>query len=232
MLIDKKTYEGSVKTIFSLLLMALLIISSDPLKAQSASAEIDDPEVAKIIKEAGKTDAKLGEKLTEIYHATKKYKNVDTAIADGYIPDPMNVCETAPMLGEPSFLGAMGIHYFRPDLVGVTETSPRINGNGLHTDFMQPAVLIYEPQEDGSLALVAVENLVFQKAWHEAGYSDRPEFMGHQYFAMADNKDTETDEAHMFQPHYDLHMWLYRSNIHGLFIPFNPGVSCQNHTTG
>lgn len=208
----------------------LIFLTSISLQAQSSpSYGIDDPGAAQVIKETAMSNPDMAEKLTEIYHATKKYQDVEVALKEGYLRDPMNLCDTADMMGEPSFLGAMGIHFFRPDLVGVTATEPRIDGNGLHTDFTRPAVLIYEPQADGSLKLAAIENLVFQKGWHEAGNAERPEFMGHQYFAMQDNKDTEVDEAHMFQPHYDLHMWLYRPNQNGLFMPFNPAVSCKDH---
>ena len=64
-------------------------------------------------------------------------------------------------MGRPAADGAMGIHYFRPDLLGITAPpAPRVNGTGMHTDFRNPAILIYEPQADGSLDLVAVENLV------------------------------------------------------------------------
>jgi hypothetical protein len=75
------------------------------------------------------------------------------------------MCETAEMMGQPASRGAMGIHC-RPDLLGVTEPpNPRVNGTGTHIDFRTPAILIYEPQADGSMQLVAVENLVFAKAW-------------------------------------------------------------------
>lgn len=34
----------------------------------------------------------------------------------------------------------------------------------------QPGVLVYEPQADGSLELVAVDNLVFRDTWKRAGH--------------------------------------------------------------
>lgn len=57
-------------------------------------------------------------------------------------------------------------------VAGLTDLSledPRVNGSGIHTDFLKLAILIYEPQADGSLELVAVENLVFAGAWKEVG---------------------------------------------------------------
>ena len=80
-----------------------------------------------------------------------------------------------------------------------------------------------------SLALVAVENLVFKKAWHEAGNRGRPTFHGMPYDLMEDDPATKIDEAHMFEPHYDRHVWLYRDNPNGVFTQFNPAVTCEHH---
>ncbi len=169
--------------------------------------------------------------LAEVRTATERFRNVNVALAEGYIRDPFDLCDTAEMMGKPAYLGAMGIHYFRPDLVGVSAPpNPRVDGNGTHTDFRKPSILIYEPQKDGSLELVAVENLVFVKAWEATGAKDRPSFHGVPWDRMADDPSTATDEAHMFEPHYDRHVWLYRDNPNGIFTPFNPNVSCQHHT--
>lgn len=170
--------------------------------------------------------------LAAVRSATERYRDVNVALAEGYMRDPMNVCDTAPMMGRAAELGAMGIHYFRPDLLGITAPpNPRVNGNGTHTDFSKPAILIYEPQSDGSLELVAVENLVFIKAWEAAGNTAPPTYQGKSFDRMEDNPSTAIDEAHMFEPHYDLHVWLYRTNPNGVFAQFNPAVSCANGTT-
>jgi hypothetical protein len=168
--------------------------------------------------------------LEEVRAATERFRDVNTALAEGYIRDPADLCETASMMGLPASLGGMGIHYFRPDLLGITAPpSPRVNGAGTHTDFRRPGVLIYEPQADGTLELVAVENLVFAAAWHAAGHLQPPSFHGVPYDSMADDPHTAVDEAHMFEPHFDRHVWLYRDNPNGIFTPFNPAVSCDNH---
>jgi hypothetical protein len=169
--------------------------------------------------------------LDEVKAATLKYRDIQVALDEGFIQDPMNICETAEMMGKPAELGAMGIHYFRPDLLGITATEPRVDGTGTHTDFLNPAILIYEPQADGSMELVAVENLVFAKAWHEAGHTSPPSYLGVPYDHMIDDPDTEADEAHMFEEHYDRHVWIYRENPSGVFKPFNPNVSCKHHTS-
>ena len=168
--------------------------------------------------------------LAEVRQATERFKDVNVALAEGYIRDPNNMCETAEMMGRPAALGAMGIHYFRPDLLGITAPpSPRVNGNGTHTDFRKPSILIYEPQADGSLELVAVENLVFAEAWRAGGHTEPPSFHGVPYDSMTDDPTTAIDEAHMFEPHFDRHVWIYRENPNGVFTPLNPAVSCANH---
>lgn len=168
--------------------------------------------------------------LDQVRAATQRFRDVKVALAEGYVRDPGNICDTADMMGRPARLGAMGIHFFRPDLLGITEPpNPRVSGNGTHVDFLKPSILIYEPKADGSLELVAVENLVFQKSWHAAGNKRPPSFHGVEYDTMQDNPSTQVDEAHMFEPHYDRHVWLYRKNPSGIFAQFNPNVSCKSH---
>lgn len=168
--------------------------------------------------------------LAEVRAATERFRDVRVALAEGYIRDPFDLCETAEMMGRPAAHGAMGVHYFRPDLVGVTKPpSPRVDGDGTHTDFLQPSILIYEPQAGGSMELVAVENLVFQRAWRDSGRSAPPSFHGVQYDTMQDDPATAADEAHVFEPHFDRHVWIYRDNPSGVFAPFNPAVTCEHH---
>jgi hypothetical protein len=169
--------------------------------------------------------------LDAVRAATERFRDVEVALAEGYVRDPFDLCDTAEMMGRPAALGAMGIHYVRPDLLGITgPPSPRVSGTGTHTDFLKPAILIYEPQANGSLELVAVENLVFEDAWKAAGQTAPPSFHSVPYDYMRNDPTTSADEAHMFEPHYDRHVWLYRKNPNGIFAPFNPNVSCAHHT--
>ena len=167
--------------------------------------------------------------LDEVRAATVRYKDVKVTLAEGYMADPTNSCHVAAHMGRPSELGGMGIHYFRPDRLGI-DSAPgaRISGRTVHTDFSQPSVLIYEPNAKGELELIAVENVVFEKAWKAAGNSQAPNFQGVSWDHMADDPATATDEAHGFEPHYDLHVWLFRDNPAGMFKPFNPAVTCEH----
>ena len=171
--------------------------------------------------------------LNAVRTATQKYRDVNVAIADGYVRDPSNMCDAAEMMGKPASLGVMGIHYFRPDLLGITEPpNPRVSGTGVYTDFTKPSILIYEPQADESLQLVAVENLVFIKAWEAAGNVAPPSFQGVPYDKMVDDPNTAIDEAHNFEPHYDRHVWIDRENPNGVFAQFNPNATCKYHKGG
>lgn len=167
-------------------------------------------------------------KIEAIRAATAKYKDVNAATAAGFIPAADGACISAAAEGLPAELGGMGIHYINPAMLKITATAPRVDGMSTHTDFSNPAILLYEPQADGALKLVGVENLVFQKAWKAAGNAKPPEFAGHAWDTMADKPETAGDEAHQFMPHYDLHVWAFRDNPAGALMPFNPNVNCKS----
>lgn len=166
--------------------------------------------------------------IESVRAATLRFEDVEVALAEGYIPDPSGECSTAAAHGKPAELGAMGIHYFRPDLLGITATAPRVDGTGTHTDFLNPAILLYEPQEDGSMVLVGVENLVFQAAWEAAGHEGPPTLAGRTWDFMVNDPATAVDEAHGFTAHFDQHLW-FRDNPNGNLEPFNPRVTCAHH---
>ena len=167
--------------------------------------------------------------LEEVKSVAQRYRDVKAAIAEGYTTD--NKCVTAQMLGFPASLGAMGLHYVRRDLLGLPDKPVgRVKGTGTHTDFRKPAMLVYEPQPDGSLELVAVENLVFASAWHgTAKNKELPQFHGRAYPLLRDDPATQVDEAHGWEPHYEQHLWVLRDNPNGAYSPFNPRVTCRHH---
>ncbi|HEU0284849.1 MAG TPA: hypothetical protein VFR52_06885 [Sphingomicrobium sp.] len=168
--------------------------------------------------------------LDQVRAATERFRDVKVAVAEGYIRDPMDHCVVATDIGRPAADGAMGVHYIRMDLLGVSgPPNPRVSGTGVHTDFNKPSVLLYEPKADGSLELIGVENLVFKAAWEEAGNKQPPTYQGVDWNLMQDDPATPVDEGHMFVPHYDRHVWLYRENPKGIYEQFNPNVSCAAH---
>ena len=85
-------------------------------------------------------------------------------------------------------------------------------------------MLLYEKDRNGALQLVGVEYLVFTAAWereHGAGVAP-PQLFGQPLLAS----------GHPFVPggpiipHYELHVWLWKSNPLGMFAMWNPTVSC------
>ncbi|MDX1660453.1 MAG: hypothetical protein R3326_01570 [Gemmatimonadota bacterium] len=165
------------------------------------------------------------EDLATMRAVTEKYRDVEVAMADGYVPDPTGMCVTGAMAGDPE-LGDMGIHYFRPDLLGITEMAPPVDGSDAEIVWEKPELLVYVPDADGTMELVAIEYLVFESAWKAAGHEDPPAFHDQTFYRMADDPETEVDEAHAFTPHYELHVWTARENPAGMFAEFNPNVTC------
>jgi hypothetical protein len=164
------------------------------------------------------------ERLAAIRQANEQYQSVDAAVAAGFVSD--NMCVDAAMVGAPAAAGAMGIHYAHPTRLGITQMSPLVSGNDGVVDAAKPEIMIYEPQLDGGMKLVAVEYLVFEAAWKAAGHTDPPTLFGEEFVYMKDVPGTPQHEAHGFEPHYELHVWLYRQNPAGTFAEFNPSVSC------
>lgn len=169
--------------------------------------------------------------IENVQQATSRFESVEAALAEGYIPDPSGMCVSAAAEGLPAEWGSMGLHYIHPDLLGITATMPRVAGEGLHTAWNQPSILLYEPQADGSLVLVGVENLVFEAGWRAAGNTEAPSLLGQTWDYMADDPATPGDEAHGFEPHWDQHVW-FRENPSGSLMPFNPAVTCDHHLGG
>ncbi len=192
-----------------LMLITTILATAMPLNADAGAADVTA-------------------QIAAIKAATARFEDVNVALAEGYIRDPMDHCVTAGAEGLPAEWGAMGIHYIHPQQLGITAAEPRVDGNGLHTDFMKPSILLYEPQSDGSLKLVGVENLVFEKAWKAAGNNDAPVFAGRKWDRMADDPKTPGDEAHGFEPHFDQHIWFVE-NPTGNMMPFNPAITCEHH---
>ena len=161
--------------------------------------------------------------IEEVRAATEKYRDVQAAIADGYVRDPMDLCETPYHMGSTEQTGVMGVHFLRLDLLGIDSAHTRLDVTGTHTDFREPAALVYEPQADGSLTLVAVENMVSAAAWRARGHEEPPAFHGEPYEFRAD------DAGMSLAAHYDKHLWLFRENPSGVSAQYNPTVTCQHH---
>jgi hypothetical protein len=104
--------------------------------------------------------------------------------------------------------GAMGVHFLNPALIG-PEVDPK-----------KPQLLVYEPDAEGKLTLVAVEWLVPLAT----GVTERPVLFGRPFDGpMEGHEPLLPRELH----HYDLHAWLWKDNPEGMFHPVNRDVTCE-----
>jgi hypothetical protein len=197
-----------------------------------ACAEGDSPDAAPDATE--QTSSALPAEIEAARTANDKYSDVTIALAEGYIEDPSGMCVAAADVGAPPELGQMGIHYVNLVYLGAAlpagDGPPppgfRLDGSDAVVDPARPEILVYEPNADGGRTLVALEYMVFEQAWAAAGNAGPPTLAGEPFTLMTDDPATPTDEAHGFEPHYELHVWTHRENPTGLFAEFNPNVSC------
>jgi hypothetical protein len=134
--------------------------------------------------------------------ATARYHSIAQAMADGYT----GVGE--PCVASPD--GAMGIHFINPELMADDAVDP-----------LRPEILLYVPKANGDLALVGVEYWKADADGDLGTSDDRPSVLGQPLDGpMLGHTPT-------MPVHYDLHVWLWKSNPSGFFAPFNPTLSCQ-----
>jgi hypothetical protein len=143
-------------------------------------------------------DWRLREELETIRRVTAPFRDFNVAKAAGWSTE-ITAC-----LVNPDGPGAMGFHYGKTSL---------INGT---TYVDKPQLLLYEPERDGRMRLVAVEYII--------PYTDHsrdaapPELLGQKFLQF----DT-------FQV-WGLHVWIWKDNPAGLFAPWNTRVSCSTTT--
>ena len=134
--------------------------------------------------------------------ATARFHDVDQAIEAGYsfrLPELSGkTCITEPGVG------AMGVHMVNLALV----VDPAINAD-------EPEVLVYEPRNDGTLKLVALEYVVFQSD------SARPSLFGKQFDIVG------APNRYGLPAFYALHAWIWKPNPSGILSAWNPNVECD-----
>ncbi len=126
--------------------------------------------------------------LAQVRAASAKYHDVDEALVDGYVP--LSGCVALPT-GP-----AMGIHY---------ANLQKVDGE-IKLD--EPEILVYLPETDGGLRLVAVEYMIPKVLAPEL-----PELYGRHFHEGP--MDTWT-----------LHAWVWRNNPAGMFEDFNSKLRC------
>ena len=152
----------------------------------------------------GKHEVSTAPLAEEVRRATQSYQSVAAATTAGYAP--FLGCVSSPQDG------AMGIHYVNGDLVGDGKL-----------DVSRPEALMYEPR-NGKLELVGVEYIVIAAAW-DAANKTPPTLMG-QLFHY-----TPSPNRYGIPAFYALHVWAWKHNPHGVFVDWNPSVSCEGQAT-
>ena len=148
-------------------------------------------------------DGLTGAQRTVIREATHQFRDVDAAIAAGYLP-------TDECAALPDGSAGMGYHYVNPALAADALIDPTT-----------PEILVYVDGDDGSVDLAAVEYFVADADQDPATTADRPTLMGHPFDGpMAGHEPG-------MPVHYDLHVWLYERNPVGELSAWNPDVSCD-----
>jgi hypothetical protein len=100
--------------------------------------------------------------------------------------------------------------------MGIHMANPPLLEDGV-IDVAKPEALLYEPQPDGSMELLAVEYITF---------TGPAVLNGHLFhFVGAPNR-------YGLDPFYELHVWAWRENPSGTFADFNPTVSCDAMPAG
>ena len=132
-----------------------------------------------------------------VRHLLARYQDPMMAIHDGY--HSTLACVEFPE-------GAMGVHFINVQNIGPT------------VDPSKPQVLMYEPVGD-SLRLAGAEWFVPLAT----GVKEAPVLFGETF-------DGPMDGHHPVMPHelrhYDLHVWLFKDNPHGMFTSVNSAISC------
>jgi hypothetical protein len=140
--------------------------------------------------------------------ATARFNSIGQAEAAGYgLPPEGPLHECIANLSGP---GAMGFHLINGSLLDAT------------VDPARPEALVYAPDKNGKLKLVALEYVVFEEAWEDANgeAAPAPMLFGEAFMP------TPAPNRFEIPAFYALHAWLYQPNPAGTFEPFNANVSC------
>ena len=128
--------------------------------------------------------------LKQVHAVTARFNSTKQAEDAGYLTDPF--CVESPA-------GGMGHHWVNGALVDPV------------FDVLNPEVVLYAPDKNGNMKLVAVEYIVINIGQPAPTFDGQPFDVGGTPVPVA---------------HWSLHVWLGKPNPSGLFAPFNPDVDC------
>ena len=135
------------------------------------------------------------QQLAQLRALTAPFHRIEAAQAAGWTM-PIPGCFSDPA-------GGMGYHFGNEALIDGA------------VDALEPELLVYEPQANGRMRLVAVEYIVPFEQWTA---SAPPSLYG-QSFHRNENFGL-----------WVLHVWHFRHNPSGIFTDWNPTVTCEHAT--
>ena len=97
-------------------------------------------------------------------------------------------------------LGGMGYHWINPSFVDPV------------FDPLKPEAILYAKGPGGNLRIIGLEYVVINVGQPIPRFGNQPFDVG---------------GTPVPAPHWSLHVWLYEDNPSGMFMPFNPNISCQ-----
>jgi hypothetical protein len=145
--------------------------------------------------------AKASALVKVVREATKRFHDVAVAEDEGYI------LKFGCVSG--SDYGAMGMHFVNFPLVMDGEL-----------DATRPEIVIYEPQQNGSLKLIGADYLVLAEAWDEKNESP-PELMGQLFHLF------EAPNRFGLPAFHTLHVWAWKHSPTGTSVNWHANVSCD-----
>lgn len=175
--------------------IALLAACSEPIPTDTAALQPQD--LANRTSPAFDDNAaSLRTHLAALRRATARFHRFETATASGWS------AQITPCMTDPGGAGGMGFHYGN---LGLIDGSVSVD---------EPELLLYEPETNGKLRLVAVEYIIPYVFVPRSGAP--PVLFGQQF------KQNDTFQL------WGLHAWVWSENPSGMFASWNPRVTCEN----
>jgi hypothetical protein len=141
--------------------------------------------------------------VNEVRQATGRFRDINVAIAEGWVP-------ATPCVSGPNS-GAMGVHFLLPQ---------RLHDGMLKAD--EPEALIYEPLSNGAMRLVGVEFIVIASEWKKHNPKAGPPAVE----GVLTNLVTDPNRYGL-PAFYELHVWAWEKNPDGNYADWNTLVSCE-----
>ena len=137
--------------------------------------------------------------------STARFHDIEQAKAAGYTVTVADLAQIT-CIEDPAGTGTMGVHMLNPALL--------LDGGVI--DAARPEILVYEPRNDGTLKLVALEYLVFKSDFGPG----RPSLFGQEF------DEIKAVNRYGIPESWALHAWIWKPNPSGVLKPYNPRVDC------